>query len=62
MQREAPKARARRHREPVAQDSLKKDSIRLIPSKALPSVDSLSVAKIQIADSLDAANKKELKR
>ena len=62
MQREAPKARARRHREPVAQDSLKKDSIRLIPSKALPSVDSLSVAKIQIADSLDAANKKELKK
>lgn len=62
MQREAPKARARRHREPVAQDSLKKDSIRLILSKALPSVDSLSVAKIQIADSLDAANKKELKK
>ena len=62
MQREAPKARARRHREPAAQDSLKKDSIRLIPSKELPAIDSLSAAKIQIADSLDAANKKELKK
>ena len=62
MQREAPKARARRHREPAAQDSLKKDSIRFIPSKELPSVDSLSAAKIQIADSLDAVNKKELKK
>lgn len=62
MQREAPKARARRHREPTAQDSLKKDSIRIIPSKELPSVDSLSAAKIQIADSLDAVNKKELKK
>lgn len=62
MQREAPKARARRHREPTAQDSLKKASIRIIPSKELPSVDSLSAARIQIADSLDAVNKKELKK
>ena len=62
MQREAPKARARRHREPVAQDSLKKDSIRMVPSKELPAIDSLNAAKIQIADSLDAANKKELKK
>ncbi|WP_294558666.1 DUF5683 domain-containing protein [uncultured Bacteroides sp.] len=62
MQREAPKARARRHREPAKQDSLKKDSIRIIPSKELPSVDSLSAARIQIADSLDAVNKKELKK
>ena len=62
MQREAPKARARRHREPTAQDSLKKDSIRMIPSKALPAIDSLSAARIQIADSLDAANKQELKK
>ena len=34
-QREAPKARARRHREPAVQDSLKKDSIRIVPSKEL---------------------------
>ena len=32
-QRKAPKARARRHREPAVQDSLKKDSIRIVPSK-----------------------------
>lgn len=60
--REPPKARARRHREPTQeQDSLKKDTAILRP-RQLPSVDSLSVAKIQIADSLDAANKKELKK
>ena len=62
IQREAPKARARRHREPIAQDSTRQDSIRIIPSKELPAIDSLSAAKIQIADSLDAANKKELKK
>lgn len=62
IQREAPKARARRHRDPIIQDSVKKDSIQIIPSKELPAIDSLSAAKIQIADSLDAANKKELKR
>ena len=61
-QREAPKARARRHREPAVQDSLKKDSIRIVPSKELVPLDSLSAASIQIADSLDAANKKELKK
>lgn len=61
-QREPPKARARRHREQPAQDSLKKDSVRIMPSKDFTSVDSMSVAKIQIADSLDAANKKELQR
>ena len=61
-QREAPKARARRHREPSVQDSLKKDSIRIVPSKELVPLDSLSAASIQIADSLDAANKKELKK
>ena len=61
-QREAPKARARRHREPAVQDSLKKDSVRIVPSKELVPLDSLSAASIQIADSLDAANKKELKK
>lgn len=62
VQREAPKARARRHRKPIVEDSIKKDSIRIIPSKELPSNDSLSAAKIQIADSLDAVNKKELEK
>ncbi len=62
VQREAPKARARRHRKPVVEDSLKKDSIRIIPSKEFPAIDSMSVAQIQIADNLDAANKKELKK
>ncbi|MBF0730431.1 DUF5683 domain-containing protein [Bacteroides acidifaciens] len=62
VQREAPKARARRHRKPIVEDSIKKDSIRIIPSKELPSIDSLSAAKIQIADSLDAVNKKELEK
>ncbi|GAB6866002.1 DUF5683 domain-containing protein [Bacteroides acidifaciens] len=62
VQREAPKARARRHRKPIVEDSIKKDSIRIIPSKELPSIDSLSAAKIQIADSLDTVNKKELEK
>ena len=62
VQREAPKARARRHRKPIVEDSIKKDSIRIIPSKELPSIDSLSAAKIQIADSLDAVNMKELEK
>ena len=30
IQREAPKARARRHRDPIIQDSVKKDSIQII--------------------------------
>ena len=62
VQREAPKARARRHRKPIVEDSIKKDSIRIIPSKELPSIDSLSATKIQIVDSLDAVNKKELEK
>ena len=62
IQREAPKARARRHRDPMQeQDSLRKDSI-MLPPNHLQSIDSLSAAKIQVADSLDAANKKELKK
>ena len=60
--REPPKARARRHRDLMQeQDSLRKDSI-MLPPKHLQSIDSLSTAKIQVADSLDAANKKELKK
>lgn len=61
--REPPKARARRHRDPVQeQDASKTDTIKTLQSKELPSTDSLSVAKIQIADSLDQENKKELKK
>ena len=63
QRREAPKARARRHREPVQeQDTSNKDSIHTLKPKHLSSLDSLSAAKIQIADSLDQANKKELKK
>ena len=43
-------------------DSLKKDSIKILHPERLQATDSLSAAKIQIADSLDAANKKELKK
>ena len=61
--REAPKARARRQRDPAqVMDSLKKDSIKILHPERLQATDSLSAAKIQIADSLDAANKKELKK
>ena len=61
--REAPKARARRHRDPAqVTDSLRKDSIKILHPERLQATDSLSAAKIQIADSLDAANKKELKK
>ena len=61
--REAPKARARRHRVPAqVMDSLKKDSIKILHPERLQATDSLSAVKIQIADSLDAANKKELKK
>lgn len=63
MQREAPKARARRHRDPAQQqDSLKKDSMLILQPRHLTSIDSLSAAKIQIADSIDTANRKELKK
>ena len=61
--REAPKARARRYRDPAqVMDSLKKDSIKILHPERLQATDSLSAVKIQIADSLDAANKKELKK
>ena len=61
--REAPKARARRPRDPAqVTDSLRKDSIKILHPERLQATDSLSAVKIQIADSLDAANKKELKK
>ena len=63
LRREPPKARARRHREPVAgKDSLHSDTTEIRQVQRLQPVDSLSAAKIQIADSLDAANKKALKK
>lgn len=63
QRREPPKARARRHREPTQEENAsKKDSINILKPKHLTSVDSLSAAKIQITDSLDQANKKELKK
>ncbi|MDD3037088.1 DUF5683 domain-containing protein [Bacteroides sp.] len=63
QQRQPPKARARRHRDPAQeQDSLKQDSLRLLKLERLQPVDSLSAAKIHIADSLDVSNQKELKK
>lgn len=63
QRREAPKARARRHRNPVEeQDLLKKDTAKIRQMEPLQLVDSLSAAKTQIADSLDKANQKELKK
>lgn len=61
--REAPKARARRHRDPALEhDSVKRDTLKTLQLEQLQSIDSLSAAKIQIADSLDTANQKELKK
>lgn len=63
ISREAPKARARRHRVPTEeQDSLKKDTLKALHPELLQMTDSMSAAKIQIADSLDAANKQELQK
>lgn len=63
QQRQPPKARARRHRDPAQeQDSLKQDSLKLLKMERLQPVDSLSAAKIHIADSLDVSNQKELKK
>ncbi|EJW97490.1 hypothetical protein, membrane or secreted [gut metagenome] len=61
VKRAAPKARARKHREQANRDSIKKEPVQLLPAQELPSLDSLSVAKIQLADSLDAANRKGIK-
>ncbi len=59
-QRQPPKARARRHRLP--QDSASKDSVIFWDSVRLRSLDSMSVAKIRVADSVDAANRRELQK
>lgn len=61
VKREAPKARARKHREQSNKDSIQREPVQLPPAKEFPSLDSLSVAKTQIADSLDAANRKGVK-
>lgn len=62
LNREAPKARARRHREPIQeQNTSNKDTVNVLKPQLSP-VDSLSAAKIQIVDSLEQANKKELKK
>ncbi len=61
--REAPKARARRHRLlNNGLDSLKNDSIKMLHPELLKDADSLLTTKIQIADSLELINKKELKK
>lgn len=65
MQREAPKARARRHRDPAAEkaeaDSLNKQRI-LHPTDSLHLTDSLKSADIIVADSLEKVNNKNLKK
>lgn len=61
VKQEAPKARARKHREQSNRDSIQREPVQLPPAKEFPSLDSLSVAKTQIADSLDAANRKGVK-
>lgn len=61
VKREAPKARARKHREQSNRDSIQREPVQLTPAKEFPSLDSLSVAKTQVADSLDAANRKGVK-
>lgn len=69
LRREFPKSRARRHRSPVAEkDSLINDSaIKVLrPTKPIVldsiSFDTTSIAKAQIADSLEAINRKGLKK
>lgn len=61
VKREAPKARARKHREQSNRDSIQREPVQLPPAKEFSSLDSLSVAKTQVADSLDAANRKGVK-
>ena len=61
VKREAPKARAKKHREQSNRDSIQREPVQLPPAKEFPSLDSLSVAKTQVADSLDAANRKGVK-
>lgn len=62
LNREPPKARSRRSHEPIQeQNASDKDTANALKPQ-LPPLDSLSAAKIQIADSLEQANKKELKK
>lgn len=61
VKREAPKARAKKHREQSNRDSIQRKPVQLPPAKEFPSLDSLSVVKAQVADSLDAANRKGVK-
>lgn len=61
VKREAPKARAKKHREQSNRDSIQRKPVQLPPAKEFPSLDSLSVAKAQVADSLDTANRKGVK-
>lgn len=61
VKREAPKARARKHREQSNRDSIQREPVQLPPAKEFPSLDSLSVAKTQVTDSLDTANRKGVK-
>ncbi|GAE83974.1 DUF5683 domain-containing protein [Bacteroides reticulotermitis] len=62
QQREAPKARARRHREPEIQkqDTLNK-VLKTNKPEHLQSVDSMLSTKIQLTDSIDKANQKKIK-
>lgn len=61
VKREAPKARAKKHREQSNRDSIQREPVQLPPAKEFPSLDSLSVAKTQVTDSLDTANRKGVK-
>lgn len=63
LRRESPKARARRHREPIAnKDAFQSDTTEIRQVQRIQPVDSSSVVKAQVADSLDIANKKALKK
>ena len=58
--REAPKARARRHRDVVPEQN--SDSLRKLSPVHLQPLDSLSRAKISVTDSLETVNQKNLKK
>ena len=58
--REAPKARARRHRDVVPEQN--SDSLRKLSPAHLQPLDSLSRAKISVTDSLETVNQKNLKK
>ena len=61
QQRQPPKARARRQR--ITQpDSVQQDTLRRLKPVHLQSLDSMSAAKFQVADSLEMANRRELQK